>query len=151
MDLEADVSSYSIERSVDPVGPYMTVGTVPKPTNGPNVIKYDDYSALPSTNRYYYRIAANNSCGFQDTVSNISSSILLEVAEKGNLTNTLVWNKYEKFGGYIERYRLYRQVDDNPGWTLVTDQLTENDTVFEDDIRDFANGQGKILLLYRSR
>ncbi|MCT4624738.1 MAG: gliding motility-associated C-terminal domain-containing protein, partial [Schleiferiaceae bacterium] len=143
IDPDADVISYSIERSVSKLGPYLTVGTVPKPSTGPAVVEFSDYSALASENRYYYRISATDSCGAQDTVSNIGTNVLLEVTRNGNLTNTLVWNKYEEYGGIVGRYEVYRMVDDNGAWELVTDQLTENDTVYEDNIRDYAEGQGK--------
>lgn len=143
IDNEADVISFSIERSTSPLGPFLTVGTVPKPSTAPWIVKYSDYSALPGQNRYYYRLAATDSCGAQDTVSNFGTNILLEATRNGNLTNTLVWNKYRDYGGIVGRYEVYRQVDDNGQWTLVTDQLTENDTVFVDDITGFAEGNGK--------
>jgi gliding motility-associated-like protein len=143
VDLEADVLSYSVERATDPLGPYLTIGTIPQPNiNGSNVVKFSDYSAVASENRYYYRLSATDDCGFQDTVSNIGTSILLEVVDKGNLKNTLIWNKYEKYGGFVEKYELYREVDNSGNWTLVTDQLTEHDTIFEDDVRDVSHGKG---------
>ena len=141
-DPDADVLSFSIERAVSPLGPYLTIGTVPKPT-GSSVVKYSDYSALAGENRYYYRISATDSCGAQDTVSNLGTNVLLEVTRNGNLTNTLVWNRYQEYMGIVGRYEVYRMVDDAGAWTLVTDQLTENDTVFEDDISGFAEGKGK--------
>jgi hypothetical protein len=143
IDSEADVISFSIERSVNALGPYLTVGTVPKPSTGPWIVKYSDYSALPGENRYYYRLAATDSCGAQDTVSNFGTNILLEVTRNGNLSNTLVWNKYQEYGGIVGRYEVYRTVDNSGQWQLVTDQLTENDTVFNDDIKGFATGDGK--------
>ena len=143
IDPSADVLSFSIERANDEFGPYLTVGTVPKPSNFSSVIKYSDFTALPGENRYYYRVSATDSCGAQDTISNIGTNVLLEVTRNGNLTNTLVWNRYRQYGGIVGCYEVYRMVDDNGSFQLVTDQLTENDTIFEDNISAFAEGDGK--------
>jgi gliding motility-associated-like protein len=142
-DKEADVLSFSIERSEDPLGPYLTIGTIPKPTQGPHILKYSDYTALPETNRYYYRISATDVCGAQGKISNIATSLLLKVKENGNASNTVVWNKYYAYGGYVKGYELYRQVDNSGSWDLVASDLNANDTVYEDNVSSFAQGQGR--------
>lgn len=142
-DAEADVLSYSIERSIDPLGPFITIGTIPKPLQGPAVLEYSDYTALPSNNRYYYRISAIDVCGAQGKISNIGTSILVEVQETGNATNTVVWNSYKEYGGFVQNYSLYRQADDSGVWDLLTSNLSENDTLYPDDVSAFGDGNGR--------
>ena len=141
-DNEADVIDYGIERADDIKGPYLVLGRIPKPTSGPAEIKYNDYSANVYGQSYYYRISSQDSCGAVDTISNIGRNILLKVTANGNLTNTLTWNPYEQWGGTVGKYEVYRQVDYNGAWTLVTDQLGPNDTVFIDNIRPFSESKG---------
>ncbi len=142
IDFEADVIDFGIERADDVKGPFLVLGRIPKPTTGPWSVKFTDYSAQSGNNRYYYRVTSQDSCGAVDTVSNLGRNILLEVRANGNLTNTLVWNPYEEWGGVVAKYEVYRQVDNNGAWVLVTDQLGANDTTFVDDIRPFGEGNG---------
>ena len=142
IDKDADVIDYGIERADNLKGPYLVLGRIPKPTSGPWTVKFTDYGASSGSGRYYYRISAQDSCGAVDTISNLGRNILLEVKANGNLTNTLRWNPYEQWNGIVEKYEVYRQVDNNGAWTLVTDQLTANDTSFVDNIRPFGEGKG---------
>jgi gliding motility-associated-like protein len=97
---------------------------------------------LPESNTYFYRFKSIDSCGYVDTISNIGRNILLRAKANGNLTNTLLWNGYEQFGGIVGRYEVYRMIDNNGSWVLVTDQLGANDTSFIDDIRPFGASTG---------
>ena len=142
-DKDADVLSFSIERSADPLGPFITIGTIPKPTQGPHILKYSDYTALPESNRYYYRISATDVCGAQGKISNVATSKYLNVEENGNASNTIVWNKYYEYGGFVKRYKLYRQVDYSGTWDLISSDLSENDTVYEDNVSNSAKGEGR--------
>ncbi len=142
IDKDADVIDYGIERAENRTGPYVVLGRIPKPVQGPWEVKYSDYGASSSSKRYFYRVVSQDSCGAVDTISNIGRNILLDVYANGNLTNTLVWNPYEEWAGKVGRYEVYRQVDDNGAWTLVTDALTADDTTFVDNVRMFSDSKG---------
>lgn len=142
IDAQADVIDYGIERADNPQGPFIVLGRIPKPTTGPAEIKFSDYGASASSNHYFYRITSQDSCGNLDTTSNLGRNILLIVKANGNLTNTLSWNPYEEWMGVIDHYEVYRQVDYNGAWTLVTDGISATDTAYIDDIRSFKENKG---------
>ena len=105
-------------------------------------IKFSDYSASAEGQSYYYRLTAQDSCGNIDTTSNLGRSVLLKVTANGNLTNTLSWNPYGDWMGVVDHYEVYRQLDYNGSWTLVTDELSAKDTMFIDDNRPFDQNTG---------
>jgi gliding motility-associated-like protein len=141
IDGEADVIDYGIERADDSIGPYIVLGRIPKPTTGPWAIKFTDYSAQSGSNRYFYRVSSKDSCGAVDTISNLGRNLLLQIRANGNLTNTLAWNPYEDWGGIVESYEVYREVDNNGQWVLAA-TLGTNDTSYVDDISPFKDGKG---------
>ncbi len=141
IDKDADVQDYGIERADNINGPYFVLGRIPKPTVAPYEVKYTDYTASPSTNKYFYRIVSRDSCGSVDTISNLGRNIYLSVVAQGNLTNKLAWNPYEEWGGTVDRYEIYRQINDNGNWSLV-DQVSGTDTTFIDNIRTIENSNG---------
>ena len=150
LDPTADVIDYAVERADNRIGPWLTLGRIPKPVNGPWELKFSDYSSLPESNMYFYRFKSTDSCGYVDTISNIGRNILLRAKANGNLTNTLLWNAYEQFGGIVGRYEVYRMVDNNGAWQLVTDQLTATDTSFIDDIRPFGASSGSFCYFVKA-
>jgi gliding motility-associated-like protein len=149
LDPDADVIDYGVERADGRNGPWFILGRIPKPSGGPWELKYSDYSATPESNQYFYRFSSIDSCGNLDTISNIGRNILIQARSNGNLTNTLVWNPYEEFGGIVERYELYRMVDNNGAWSLVT-QLSGADTMFVDDIRSLNSSSGAFCYYVRA-
>lgn len=142
IDGNADVISFDIERADNILGPYAPIGTVAKPAFAPWRILYTDYSANVNQRRYYYRIAATDSCGSRDTVSNLGRNILLEVRPKGNLSNQLKWNPYIDWGGEVGGYRVYRSVDNDYSFELVA-TVSGSDTTYLDFIDGFPNANGK--------
>jgi gliding motility-associated-like protein len=150
LDPDADVIDFGIERADNRKGPWFTMGRIPKPITGPWELKFNDYSAAPESNTYFYRFTSVDSCGALDTISNISRNILLRAKSNGNLSNTLTWNPYEEFGGEVGKYEVYRMVDYNGSWQLVTDLLTDKDTIFIDDIRPFDESNGAFCYYVRA-
>ena len=140
IDQGADVIDFQIQRSDDEIGPYLTIGNVAKPSNGPWEVKFVDYTADPFTRQYYYRITSRDSCGALDTVSNLATNILLNVEAEGNLTCRLSWNAYRDFDGGVEEYRIYRSTNGGNSFSFVT---ATQDTGFIDDIKPYRNSKGK--------
>ncbi len=140
VDGNADVLEYQVQRAEELLGPWVTVGVVPKPAAAPYRVRFVDFSANTDDARYFYRLRSTNECGGSDTISNLGTNVLLEVDENENLTNQLKWNRYRQYDGRVS-YSVYRKVDNDANWTLVQDGIT--DTNFTDNIRPFAQGAGQ--------
>ena len=141
IDPTADVIDYQIQRSESEIGPYMTIGTVAKPTPaGTNEIKFIDFTGDPTSRSYYYRLASRDSCGAMDTVSNLASNMLLGAEAIGNLTNQLSWSAYRDFDGGVDLYEVHRSIDGGGSWMLAG---TTSDTAYLDDIKPYSTSKGK--------
>ena len=131
LDGTADVVSYDIERAQNPIGPFISIGTVPKPAQPPYTIAYSDFGVDPDNRVYFYRVSALDSCGARDTVSNLSRNILLKVEARGDLSNRLSWNPYGNWGGVVGAYHIWRSNQPNYGFDLVA-TLPGTDTSYFD-------------------
>lgn len=135
IDGEADVREFNIQRAQDYFGPYSTIATLGKPTAPPFIINFQDFGADGNSGDYYYRVTAIDSCGGYDTISNISRNIRLRVSSEADLTNRLVWDSYMSFGGFVDRYEIYRRAGDEENFSLIGENFTSNgqeDTTFVD-------------------
>ena len=141
VDGEADVSGYDIERSTERYGIYEVIGNVDKPKTLPYSIDFSDYSADPEI-AYYYRLKAHNLCGGIDTVSLEAGNIVLSIIPNPNLTNSLSWPSYINWGGEVDRYDIYRSVENNFSYQLVGSN-DGKDTTFVDNIENLGNSNGK--------
>ena len=140
IDKDADVIDFQIQRADDEIGPYLTIGSVAKPANGPWEVKFVDNTADPMSRSYFYRITSRDSCGALDTVSNIATNVHLQVEAIGNLTCALNWTPYRDFDGGVEEYKIYRSVDGGNSFSFVS---STEDTAFIDDIKPYYTGKGK--------
>ncbi len=131
IDGTADVVSYDIERSDTPVGPFISLGRVLKPTGAPYIIEYSDFSADFTGKKYWYRVSALDSCGARDTVTNVSRNILLQVNNEKGLSNRLVWNPYTEFAGEVGSYTVWRSDNETYGFTEIA-TVPGTDTVYMD-------------------
>ncbi len=141
IDSQADVLEFDLERAPSKLGPYRTIGTVPKPGGGATTISFNDYEADSDSRHYYYRLSATDSCGGRDTVSNLSRNILVQATARPNLTNLITWNPYQSWGGVIDRYEIYRKAGDEVSFSLAG-TTAGNDTTFVDDISDYRETFG---------
>lgn len=137
IDKDADVEEYMVQRAEDILGPWQTIGIVPKPTTSPYEVKYEDFSAASDEMYHYYRIRSLNECGGIDTVSNFGTNILLSVAPRENLTNELTWYAYRNYAGGVSHYEVYRKAPNAANWTMVATNI--DDTVFTDNIRSLGS------------
>lgn len=142
IDGEADVRSFQVQRAPEYYGPYRTIATLGKPTQAPYIIDFQDFGVDPDRFQYFYRVTATDSCGGYDTISNISGNIRLNVKPADDVTNRLSWNRYLGWGGYIDRYEIYRRPADGITWEKVGENVTTNgreDTTWIDyDIADLV-------------
>jgi gliding motility-associated-like protein len=142
IDGQADVRSFQVQRAPEYYGPYRTIATLGKPTAPPYIINFQDFGVEPDKFRYFYRVTATDSCGGYDTISNVASNLKLEVSAAEDVTNRLSWNGYFGWGGYVERYEIYRRRADEFSWKKIGENVTTNgreDTTYIDyEIRDLV-------------
>ncbi len=141
VDGDADVLSYDIERSTEENGVYAVVGSIDQPKSLPFVLNFSDFSADPTT-IYYYRVKAQNLCGGIESLSNVSRNIVLNVNSNPNLTNRAFWTAYLGWGGSVGRYELYRSINDESNYQLMS-SIDGEDTIHYDNIQSFGNESGK--------
>jgi gliding motility-associated-like protein len=72
----------------------------------------DDTSARVQTQSYYYRLVAYDDCNKTKSY-NTARSILLQ-GFTDQTKNTLNWNSYETWNQGVERYTIYRILDEDP-------------------------------------
>ncbi|MBI1316284.1 T9SS type B sorting domain-containing protein [bacterium] len=142
IDGTADVINFTYERADNPVGPYLPIGTVPKPAQPPYVLLYTDYGADADNRMYWYRVSALDSCGARDTVSNIARNIFLQVDPLGGATNFLRWNPYEDWGGVVGTYTIYRAAQEGYGFVPLT-TVPGTDTSYYDYIDPSISNEGR--------
>lgn len=132
--------------------------------NGTSSIHYTDNSVSTSDFSYLYTTYPVDTCGvvlnvppvdnptFSNDIS-YAQSILLNVEVNkdysnesqymDHLTNTLVFNKYDKWLGNVKEYQLFRSVDDAPFSLLATPIQPNQELVYIDIVTSFESGNGK--------
>jgi len=94
---------------------------------------FEDNTARPRFNSYYYQIIGIDSCDLNADTMNMVRTVLLDAVANPDRTNDLSWNAYEGYLGNVVAYNIYRSVDDVydflnvvPGTTLAyTDTVEE--------------------------
>lgn len=141
IDGNSDVKFVRIQRALNPIGPFDVLAAIPKPQGANPVIRFSDFGARTDDFSYVYLVTAVDSCDAVDTISNLARTMHLTVQRNGNMSNTLRWTPYSIFGGGVSRYAVFRSVDGGT-FALVTDQLTDTDSAYLDDVRAFGKGNG---------
>ena len=138
-DNAVDLSGFEIYRSDD---------------DGINYQFFDATSASPvvfldtdaSTNlqSYHYYIDVIDSCERIAASSNTARTIYLSGSPKYGLTNYLYWSSYENWDGGVDRYEIFRKVNDVYDPNPVA-SITGSSLFFEDDISSFlgSNADGQ--------
>lgn len=109
VDTAADVIRYDVYRSLNELGPYALIGSVP--ANYDTVVTYEDNTALVKENSYYYKFVAIDSCQAQAFETDIARTILLTANAQESITNLIEWNNYEVWSGGVNHYKVYRSID----------------------------------------
>lgn len=108
-----------------------------------NLLTFNDAGLETSFEQYLYRVNVFNGCGDSVTTSNIGTTILLEgLVNEDRLVNTLTWNAYEEWPEGVNRYEIYRSVDDEATPTYLT-EVPGSVTVYEDDVSDMLYTEGE--------
>jgi len=102
---------------------------------------YSDNQSSPDNFAYDYRVVAINQCG-DSVYSNINTSVLLTGKKMGALSMSFTFSPYLGWNNGVDRYELYRQLEDKPGFVLYnTYSVPSNDS--------FNNGMDNYGQRYR--
>lgn len=131
LDNNAQVRNIRLERANSGSGNYSTIATVNNFTQSSWF-----YTENPGiTTEWKYRVLAIDACGNTLLESNEATNIVVYGYGDRELNHFLTWNNYRYFTGDVDRYDLYRSVDDAPSELIAT--LT--DTSYTDNVAAFAN------------
>jgi gliding motility-associated-like protein len=90
----------------------------PLPANRDSLI---DQGNLTSENSYEYYFGLANPCGKEEIFTKTHNTILLTgTADSTNQVIRFSWNGYQEWGEGVERYELWRKLDDQPGYRFVS-------------------------------
>jgi gliding motility-associated-like protein len=118
----SEIRHFSLERKTGPSGTFQEIA---QPVSNNGIVLFTDSKADIRTVNYY-RLSAINSCNIPATVSNISSTIVLSLEQKGD-DIILSWNSYKMWLGIVSSYRLF--VNTGKGFVEKA-SVTNGDTVF---------------------
>ncbi len=141
IDKDADIVNFDIQRADEPGMPFISLGKIPKPMQGPWEIRFTDYTAHAESHIYEYRFVATDSCGNIDTVSNVATTLLVQATAQDNLVTRLIWNRYRDFGGSVKEYQVWRAQTESGPFTLAA-TVAGVDTTHNDNIRPFGDNTG---------
>jgi gliding motility-associated-like protein len=128
VEASSEIRHFSLERKTGPSGAFQEIA---QPVSNNGIVLYTDYKAdIKTTN--FYRLSAINSCNIPATVSNLSSTIVLSLEQKGG-DIILSWNSYKKWLGVVSSYRIF--VNSGKGFAEKA-SVTDADTVFILDYKE---------------
>ncbi len=149
VDTSTITAAYEVRRGALPVPALLNkVAEVDAADVINGVLSYKDYNVNTDESSYYYTINALDSCGNLSISSNLGKSILLTVqADNVSLVNKLQWLPYEEWLNGVDRYLIYRGVDNQFG-------IDPYDTVFVtaadgpiynyvDEVKDYQGKKGQ--------
>ncbi len=137
VDQSAPARRYLLERSTNG-GDWAEVATHPGP--GP-VITFNDHDVDTDARSYQYRVQVEDSCGFPVVLSNLGTSIHVQVTPDLDGYNHVRWNGYVQWGGQVAGYQLYRSANDGPFEPVLTVPGTQWEYI--DFTRDQSDGNGR--------
>lgn len=139
IDTSKTTTGIEVYRSVDGTN-FTNIGFVS--SNGTPNLSYLDETIDANKQSYYYKAMIHDSCGNSRSMSNVARTILLKAEDDHNeiYTKHLSWSQYEGFGGGVERYNVYRIINDERE-TKPAASTASLTTQFADNVEnETANG-----------
>jgi gliding motility-associated-like protein len=131
VDSLAQINKYKILKSSTLDGEFDTIARYNGGQNS-KIIHVDYGDVYFQT--YYYKIVAENSCNINVRESNVMNNIVIKAINYSNLKHTLTWENFDAFGGGVEKYDVYRIVDD--GLPIKIGSTNWGSTGYIDDISE---------------
>lgn len=98
---------------------------------------YSDNNASPDNFAYDYRMVAINQCG-DSVYSNINTSILLTGQKLGPLSMSFTFSPYLGWANGVEKYELYRQLEDKSGYVLYSTYPVPSKDSFDNGMDNYG-------------
>ncbi len=98
---------------------------------------YNDIQVAPDNFAYDYRVVAINQCG-DSIYSNINTSVLLTGKKIGALSMSFTFSPYLGWNNGVDRYELYRQLEDKSGYVLYKSYTVPSKDSFENGMDNFG-------------
>jgi gliding motility-associated-like protein len=108
-----EIKEYKLQKSTQQNAGFETIKTFNNSINLIDSILYIDNESNQNRN-YFYKLTAINNCGNEVAESNITNTIYLKVDNTSNLKHRLFWKNYHSLQGGVEKYNIYRKIDDKP-------------------------------------
>jgi len=138
-DVSANVSSFTLERSSNPTGPFIYIA---EELPGSNPVTFLDSDVSSEDRSYYYRVVVKDSCDELVLTSNNCKTILLtSIVEDPRLKVKLYWNEIEGWDGAVNQYSLFRSKDGGLPELVTTFGPGQN--YFEDDVSNELTAAGE--------
>ena len=141
VDPDADlVNKYIVVKSNDIKGPFKQIDSGAINNTKQQIIKINDKGSNIALDHNYYKIYALSKCGDTILESNIASNIILDLKDRVN-NNDITWTKYLEWPEGVDRYELYRSIDDGELEKIYTTKTILN---YNDFIENIARKGNKI-------
>ncbi len=103
---------------------------------------YIDYNVNPDVDTYFYKAIIIDSCRLKSVEAVYSNSIVLKAKSNPNRTNTITWSTYATYLGNVEKFNIYRSVNDVFDAVPVA-SVGGSDRIYTDDVSELTDYQGK--------
>jgi gliding motility-associated-like protein len=123
--------NYKLLRAEENNGTYIPIATFQNYT----ALKLVYIDNIDVTKVWCYKLSAVDQCGNYMVESNIARNINISVTSNEDATQTIVWSTYFNWRGGVEKYNIFRIVDNQPPVLAGT---TFMDTSFVDDIAFYS-------------
>jgi len=103
---------------------------------------YIDYNVNPDVDTYFYKAIIIDSCRLKSFEAGYSNSIVIKAKSNPNRTNTLTWSTYATYLGNVEKFNIYRSVNDVFDAVPVA-SVDGSVRIYIDDVSELTDYQGK--------
>jgi len=141
VDLNSDITHYKLYKSQQHDGPYVELPYCDVASAAKRELILYDTTKGVALNRCFYKLCAINSCGDTILSSNILSNIVV-TAEKGDNSNLLSWIGFYEWPKGIKRYELYRSIDKDQPFLLLTESDVSQNNYSYTDVMNILSGKG---------
>lgn len=145
----ADIAGFRVYRATDDTAwasfnSIITINTV-----GNNFMQFIDDDVTTQTSSFSYKVIVLDSCGAASVVSNISKTILLDVKANIDVTHELSWTPYTMWMGGVERYNIYRIINEAPD-TVFLGSVSGDIHAYVDKAGNKLEGVGKFCYMVQA-
>ena len=105
---------------------------------------FTDTKVDVQTTTYLYTVGLSDECNVPFVQSDTANNIVLKTIESSSDMNEIEWTTYNGFGSRLEGYEVYRQLQTEVDFQLITN-LPPYQTDYAENVWTFADQGGKFL------